>query len=354
MHVLKRWVALPRGIRLVVGGAATVILIVAIAWTLIVPITDWLATHDVGPVTGAVRTLRLQTARDAARGRLLTLGAGLFAAGALWFTARSFTLSRHAFELTEQGQVTERYSKAIEQLGSEKLDVRVGGIYALERIARDSVTDHWAIMEVLSAFIREHSHVQSSSPEPEDSSSQKPQADVQADVQAAATVIGRRDYKRDPESEEIFLMLPDVNLTGTLLIRPNLAEAYLSGSSLSWAVVPYADLSGAYLTGANLTSANLTGADLAGARLEKANFTNAVLTGANLTGANLTGANLTDADLTGARLGKANLTDVVLTGTNLTGATRGRLDAPVPDGWVQDPDSGQLRRAGEDSGDAAN
>jgi hypothetical protein len=32
--------------------------------------------------------LRLQTARDAARGRLLTLGAGVLAAGALWFTAR--------------------------------------------------------------------------------------------------------------------------------------------------------------------------------------------------------------------------------------------------------------------------
>jgi len=42
------------------------------------------------------------------------------------------------FELTEQGQVTDRYTKAIEQLGSDKLDVRIGGIYALERIARDS------------------------------------------------------------------------------------------------------------------------------------------------------------------------------------------------------------------------
>jgi len=40
---------------------------------------------------------------------LLTLGAGLFAAGALLFTARNFTLSREA-------QVTDRYTKAIEQL----------------------------------------------------------------------------------------------------------------------------------------------------------------------------------------------------------------------------------------------
>ncbi len=53
--------------------------------------------------------------------------------------------------------MTDRYTKATEQLGSDKLDVRIGGIYALERIARDSARDHPAVMEVLAAFIREHS-----------------------------------------------------------------------------------------------------------------------------------------------------------------------------------------------------
>jgi hypothetical protein len=109
---------------------------------------------------------------------LLTLGAGLFAAGALVFTARNFTLSRRTFELTEQGQVTDRYTKAIEQLGSDKLDVRIGGIYALERVARDSVRDHPTVMEVLTAFIREHSR------EPRAESERS----IRADVQAAVTV----------------------------------------------------------------------------------------------------------------------------------------------------------------------
>jgi hypothetical protein len=99
---------------------------------------DLIARHDVGEVSGPLRILRLQQARDAARGRLLTLGAGLFAAGALIFTAQNYRLARRTFELTEQGQVTDRYTKAIEQLGSyNKLDVRIGGIYALERVARD-------------------------------------------------------------------------------------------------------------------------------------------------------------------------------------------------------------------------
>src|SRR5262249_35281182 len=59
--------------------------------------------------------------------------------------------------LALQGQVTDRFSKAIDHLGSEKLDVRIGGIYALERIARDSPQeDHPTIMEVLTAFMRDH------------------------------------------------------------------------------------------------------------------------------------------------------------------------------------------------------
>lgn len=144
----KRWATRPRGIQWLVW-IAVVVLALTIVWALFVPLADWLARHDVGSVGGSLH----ETALDNARGRLLTLGAGLFAAGALWFTARSFTLSR-------EGQVTDRYTKAITQLGSKKLDVRIGGIYALERVARDSARDHPTVMEVLTAFIREHSHEQ--------------------------------------------------------------------------------------------------------------------------------------------------------------------------------------------------
>ena len=77
----------------------------------------------------------------------------MFAVGALIFTARNYTLSR-------EGQVTERYSNAIEQLGSDSSDVCAGGIYALERLARDSARDHATVMEVLTAFVREQSHKQ--------------------------------------------------------------------------------------------------------------------------------------------------------------------------------------------------
>jgi hypothetical protein len=64
---------------------------------------------------------------------------------------------RRTLDATRDGQIADRYTKAIEQLGSTTIDVTIGGIYALERIAHDSPQDHPTVMEVLAACIREHS-----------------------------------------------------------------------------------------------------------------------------------------------------------------------------------------------------
>ena len=112
--MFKRWEALPRDIRWLIVGIAAIVLALAVVWVLFVPTADWLAHHDVGSATGSLH----ETAVDNARGRLLTLGAGLFAAGALAFTARTLNLSQRTFAQAERGQVTDRYTRAIEQLGS--------------------------------------------------------------------------------------------------------------------------------------------------------------------------------------------------------------------------------------------
>jgi hypothetical protein len=59
---------------------------------------------------------------------------------------------RRSLETTRAGQIADLYSRAIEQLGSDKLDVRIGGIYAVERLARDSAADHPTVIEVLTAL----------------------------------------------------------------------------------------------------------------------------------------------------------------------------------------------------------
>ena len=104
-------------------------------------------------------------------------------------------LTSRAQALTEQGQITDRYIRAVDQLGSDKgLDVRIGGIYALERVARDSARDHPAVMELLTAFIREHSHEPRP---PSNGGGLERERSTRPDVQAAITVVGRRDAKRD-------------------------------------------------------------------------------------------------------------------------------------------------------------
>jgi membrane protein implicated in regulation of membrane protease activity len=98
-----------------------------------------------GDVTKASPDARLQAA-SGFRTALVAGLAGLAALGSLAMATRTYRLS-------QQGQITDRYTKAIEQLGSDKLAVRLGGIYALERIATDSPQDRATIAEVLSAFV---------------------------------------------------------------------------------------------------------------------------------------------------------------------------------------------------------
>lgn len=62
-------------------------------------------------------------------------------------------------QLTQDRQITEHYTRAVEQLGSDKLEVGLGAIYALEPIARDSERDHWLIMEILTAYVRERAPI---------------------------------------------------------------------------------------------------------------------------------------------------------------------------------------------------
>jgi uncharacterized protein YjbI with pentapeptide repeats len=275
-------------------------------------------------------------------------------------------LYRRTNEITEQGQVTDRFTKAIDQLGSDKdrLDVRIGGIYALERIARDSPRDHPAVIEVLSAYIREHSREEWLVPRSEEDPTL--QRATRPDIQAAITVIGRREATNDRypvnlQEAELYgadlrdAYLARANLFGAKLEQASLASANLYQANLGLAkldaaVLSGADLKGAFLIGADLGSADLTNADLSLANLYLATLILTDLTRARLAYTKLAGAQfgetiLTGADLTGADLSDSDLGDSDLTDAKWPGAT------PVPEGWKLDADSGRLR-AGTDAGSA--
>jgi uncharacterized protein YjbI with pentapeptide repeats len=280
---------------------AGVVLLGGLLWVL-GPGAAWVLAHFDG-VTGLAGK-DLAAALDAIRGRALAIATGLIALVAVYYTARNADTAR-------QGHITDRYTKAIEQLGSDKLDIRLGGIYALERIARDSARDHPTVIEVLAAFIRENCP-SSRSDDPEGAGGLPP-AKLRTDVQAALTVIGRRTFTHDLPGMNI--ELADANLTHADLFGADLTRANLRGTNLRSTNLYAAELFGADLTGADLTSA-----DLRAANLRRADLTRANLTLAELIDVDLTGANLTDVDLTDANLRGANLTDVDLRGANLRGA----------------------------------
>lgn len=124
-------------------------------------------------------------ARQGVRTASLALLAGTLGVVGAVYTARTYALAR-------AGQLTDRFSKAIEQLGQQGMEVRLGAIYALERIARDSSYDHPQIFEVLTAYVRERVTLKPETSRPRDLVAitlPRPAPDIQA----VLTVIGRRN-----------------------------------------------------------------------------------------------------------------------------------------------------------------
>ena len=186
-------------------------------------------------------------------------------------SAKTLAAAERTTFFAAQAGETQRYAAAMALLASSQLEVRLGGVYALERLARESERDHGPIMEVLAATLRDRaSWVVGETVAPH----------LPADLQAIATVIGRRQVGFDPSEGHI-----DLHATA-------LARVY-------W---PGAQLAGAFLYQANLQGAILQNANLRGARLWNADLTDATLEGAQLQGADLTGVTgLTPPQLKGAK-----------------------------------------------------
>lgn len=202
-------------------------------------------------------------------------------------------------KLAESRLIAERFSKAIEQLGSESIHIRLGGIYSLGKIAKDSPDDRGMIMDVLTAFIREESPTKGKGYE-EDS-------EVSTSVKAALTLVISRELDNMNAIERL-------DLSKTKLNQTDLRGAKLFGAILREANLYRADLCGAKLIGADMRS------DLRFSKLCGADMRNAILSGADLGGANLGEAKLNDAMLLSTDLSGANLRDAILCGADLSGA----------------------------------
>jgi hypothetical protein len=251
--------------------------VIVIIWTL--------PPHQV-PSQGLTVKERIEL-RNASRATLAQIVGGAFfvvTASLTWWNAR----------ITQDGQITGRFNNAVTHLGDkESLSKRVGAIYALERIARDSERDHWPIMEILTSFILDTAYV--GPPWVEIPAIERLVIGPQrVDIQAAMTVLARRKWEREKPGQ--FLYLQAADLRGVMVPHARLKGAYLWAAHLEGT-----RLTGAHLEGAVLANAYLENADLEGAHLQGALLQEARLQGANLVGTNLQGADLAGAQLLGAR-----------------------------------------------------
>ena len=120
----------------------------------------------------------------------------------LYFTWLRVEISQRILETQQDQQVTERFTRAIDQLGAmddqgkKRLEIRLGGIYALERIARDSPEmDYMTVMEALTAYIRENAPWDKAPwPQPTEN------PPLPADIQEILRVLARREESRVPRN----------------------------------------------------------------------------------------------------------------------------------------------------------
>src|SRR6266849_6752136 len=106
-------------------------------WVVILIFSSWIAVYlgillwrflnwNLAPSTYKERQDLLQLVVQVLGGAIIIFG--------VYATWKNLQIVQDNFKLAQQGQLSDRFTKAIDQLGKEPPQVRLGGIYALEDI----------------------------------------------------------------------------------------------------------------------------------------------------------------------------------------------------------------------------
>jgi hypothetical protein len=286
--------------------------------------------------------IKIWTALAQVLGALVIAGGVYFTWSNLQVAQRNLRATELKLDVDRQGQITNRFTQAVGQLGADSkegrpnLEVRLGGIYALERIAKDSPGDYWMVMEILTAYVRENARW----PQPSSSRPSLAQTAVYAPATARAQTTGTSDQSISSPKPRV-----DIQAIMTILGR-NLPPALtLPDFKL--------DLREVDLRGAELWNSSLWNIDFWGAHLESARFWGALLRGIKLESAHLMRTSFWNARLEDVDLRRADLKEAVFDGSDLRGAinltqeqivdalgnadTKLPVDVPRPAGWREPP-----------------
>ncbi|MBU2667057.1 pentapeptide repeat-containing protein [Actinoplanes bogorensis] len=147
-------------------------------------------------------------------------GLGLFAAGgAAAALLLGFRRQQHTELDAAERRITDLYTKAVEQLGAESPAVRMGGMYALERIAQSNVDQRQTIVNVICAYLR--TPFTPPSPDPSSADAQG-QQELQVRLTAQSILTG---HLRPSAAGSLFWPGIDLDLTGATLAEWRLSDA---------------------------------------------------------------------------------------------------------------------------------
>ena len=229
--------------------------------------------------------------------------------------------------------------------------MRIGAILALERISQDSQRDHWPVIEILTAYLKNNTSLEKN-PLPKEVMNKINSIintdlyfipEPRVDIQLIMRVLGRRSwgnrvisYFKNQRLDLRSLNLCEIDLQKANLGFANFSETYLVNSVLYEANFKYSNFSNSNLKmaysykvnfqNANLYKATLFYVNLFKANLKRANLSQVNLTKANLSQANLKGAFLHQVDLQRTNLIQANLRDADLSLLTLIGFNEERLE----------------------------
>jgi uncharacterized protein YjbI with pentapeptide repeats len=276
--------------------------------------------------------------------------------------------ARDQAEVGRESHYTTLFTKAVEQLGATRevtvqekkfsagnfvdetisrtepnLEVRLGAIYALERIAAYSQRDHWPIMEVLSAYIRNSQNTGMANLAPSESKEYEQwyndlyRSGPREDCQAALTVICRRAGQRikQEQTKEEVIDFSGANLQRARTQRGNFSRANFRGAALDFAGFNRMDLEKAIfdectMSGTHFSSSQLSRASFESCSLQRVTFLSCQIPGALFIEAKLKNVAFEASDLRSTSFDSAELSNVVFSWVNLTDVNFSRVQLSPP------------------------
>ena len=192
-------------------------------------------------------------------------------------------------ETAQQSLLNERYQRGAEMMAGAVLTARLGGLFALQRLAEEYSEQYQVqVLRLFCAFVRD--------------------PDGDWETRTPRTVI--------PDGVLRHSLRQDVQAAVEGISSFLTAGIFGNGEASS-----YVDLRGARLSGIYLEAGDLSGVDFSYSELVRADFGNTKLWGAQLRLVQLKESNLRGTDLSHATISSADLADVDLNNARLNGTT---------------------------------